>query len=141
MARLIAIDYGLKRTGIAVTDPGQVIASPLTTIPTHRLIEYLAQYTGTNDVEGIVIGDPRNPGHKPAPVSDAVRSLAAQLEKKFPAVRIYLHDEMFTSVMALDAMIAAGAGKKDRRIKSNIDKVSAAIILQSFMERRSREKK
>ncbi len=140
MARLLAIDYGTKRTGLAVTDPQQIIASALTTVPTHQLFDYLRQYLQQEEVEAVVIGQPQNLQGGATDNSAPVQQFANRLRKLFPALPVYWHDERFTSKMALDAMIRAGSTKKDRRKKENIDKISATIILQSFMESQSFKK-
>jgi putative Holliday junction resolvase len=134
MGRLLAIDYGKKRTGLAVTDPAQIIANPLTTVPTHEIWQYLKDYFNSEEVEAVIIGLPQdlfgNDSHSTAAVNEFVKTFG----KKFPQHTIHLHDERYTSKMALDAMIRGGSTKADRKKKENIDKISAAIILQSFME-------
>jgi putative holliday junction resolvase len=137
MARLLGIDYGLKRVGLAVTDPDQIIAAPLQVVRPEELVAFLKYYMESNPVEGIVIGDPRKLDNSDTDITKKVHDLSERLKRKFPSVNIFLHDEKFTSVMALDAMIRAGSTKKDRKNKENIDKISATIILQSFMEQRS----
>ena len=136
MARLLGIDYGLKRVGLAVTDANQIIATPLEVVRPNELVSFLKKYIESNPVEGIVIGDPRRLDNSDSDITKKAHDLADRLKRKFPSVSIYLHDEKFTSSMALDAMIRAGSTKKDRRNKGNIDKISATIILQSFMEQR-----
>ena len=137
MARILAIDYGLKRTGLAVTDPSQIIASPLDTIPTHTAVEFLQKYVATEQVEQIVIGMPKNLDNQDTNSTPFVRSFIDLLKKKLPAVEIFQVDERFTSKIAFQAMIDGGMKKKDRRKKENVDKLSATIILQSFLESRS----
>jgi putative Holliday junction resolvase len=138
MPRILAIDYGSKRTGIAVTDPSQIIATALETVPTHTLFSFLKSYMERESVEAIVIGMPKGldnlDTHNTGPVRGAIR----RLNKEFPDLPVYEHDERFTSSMAMQAMISGGTSKKDRREKSNLDKISATIILQSFMESRQR---
>ena len=137
MGRILAIDFGKKRTGLAVTDPAQIIANPLTTVPTHEIWTFLANYFQNEDVEGVVIGLPQdlfgNESHSTGAVNEFVKTFG----KKFPQHKVHLHDERYTSKMALEAMIRGGSSKKDRRKKENIDKLSATIILQSFMEARN----
>jgi len=140
MARLLAIDYGLKRIGIAATDPDQIIASPLEVITPGELIKYVDGYLKNNDVEGIVVGYPSRLDNSDTDITAKVRNIAAELRKRFPAVQVHLHDERFTSAMAMKSMIAGGVKKKDRRDKKLIDKVSAALILQSWLEQRSLRK-
>ncbi|MEZ0608042.1 Holliday junction resolvase RuvX [Fibrella sp. WM1] len=134
MARLVAIDYGNKRTGLAVTDPLQLIATALETVPTHTLIDRLKAYAAAEPVEGFVVGWPTNTDGTDTDTTAAVRGLLKKLRTVFPEQTVYQHDERFTSRMALQAMIAGGTSKKDRRQKGAIDMVSATIILQSFME-------
>jgi putative holliday junction resolvase len=134
MSRLIALDYGAKRTGIAETDDLQLIASPLITVNTKELFLFLEDYFSKHKVEIIVLGEPKDLQMRDTNSSELVRKLKVNLNRKFPDKKIALIDERFTSKMALNAMIQAGSKKKDRRIKGNIDKISAAIILQSYME-------
>lgn len=136
MPRLLAIDYGSKRTGIAVTDPLKIIATALDTVPTHQLIDYLKKYTGSEQVEAFVVGMPVNLDSADTNNTPLVRAFLKKLEAAFPDIPVYTHDERFTSSMALQAMITGGSKKSDRREKANIDKISATIILQSFMESR-----
>ncbi|GAB3249290.1 Holliday junction resolvase RuvX [Larkinella harenae] len=136
MPRLLAIDYGTKRTGLAVTDPLQLIATALETVPTHQLLDYLKRYAAGEPVEAFVVGLPTRLDGTDTDNTPRVRAFVEKLKTAFPAIPVHWHDERFTSVMALQAMIAGGTKKKDRREKGNIDKVSAVIILQSFMESR-----
>ncbi len=135
MGRLIAIDYGLKRTGLAATDPMKIIASPLETIPTDTLIDWIKQYIQKEDVEGIVLGMPTRLDQSDTHTTVPVKDLHEKLQRLFPALTIWLEDERFTSKLAQRTMIAGGMKKKDRRNKANVDGISATIILQSFMER------
>lgn len=139
MGRILALDYGKKRTGIAVTDPLKIIASPLETIATREIFAFLERYTKTETVECIVVGMPLRSNNEETHVTRDVISLIDKLKEKFPAIDVHSEDERFTSKMALDAAIASGMKKKDRQIKGNIDKISAAIILQSFLDRHSFE--
>lgn len=134
MGRLLAIDYGLKRVGLAVTDPLQIISTALETVPTKQLLNFLVTYCKTEQVDAFIVGKPLNLNLQKTDSTDAVLKFVPQLKKSFPNHAVHLHDERFTSKMALDAMIRAGSTKKDRRKKENIDKVSATIILQSFIE-------
>ncbi|MEH0155039.1 Holliday junction resolvase RuvX [Limibacter armeniacum] len=136
MARIISIDFGLKRTGLAVTDPMQIIASGLETVETKKLIPYLKEYMAKEEVEAIVLGHPRKLNTEDTHTTQPVLKLEKELNKIFPDKPVHLIDERFTSKMALDAMIASGSKKKDRRNKGNIDKVSAVIILQSYLEQK-----
>ena len=134
MARILAIDYGNKRTGLAVTDPLQIIATALEMVPTHLLLDRLRAYLAAEPVEAIVVGWPTNTDGTDTHTTPQVRALLKKLKVIFPEQTVYQHDERFTSRMAMQAMIAGGTSKKDRRVKGNIDMVSATIILQSFME-------
>lgn len=136
MARLLAIDYGAKRTGIAVTDPLQIIATALETVRTHDLLEFLKKYMENQEVEGIVIGMPKRLDNTPSENASRVTAFINLLKKQLPEIPVYPVDERFTSSMALQSMLASGSKKSDRREKGNIDKISATIILQSFMESR-----
>ena len=140
MARILAIDYGTKRVGIAVTDPEKLVANPLTTVPTKNIITFLDQYLQAEDVEAIVVGMPRDLFNNDSHSTQAVKQFVNQLKRKFEAYPLHLHDERYTSKMALDAMIRSGSSKRDRRKKENIDKLSATIILQSYMEAQSFKK-
>lgn len=133
MPRILAIDYGAKRTGLAVTDPSKIIASALETVPTDELLEYLKKYTQTEAVEAFVVGMPKNLDGTTTDGTAYVERFVVELKNSFPETPIHLHDERFTSKMAMQTMIAGGMKKKDRRVKGNIDKISAVIILQSFM--------
>jgi putative Holliday junction resolvase len=134
MPRILAIDYGAKRTGLAVTDPSKIIASALETVPTDKLLEYLKKYIQNEAVEAFVVGMPKNLDGTTTDGTAYVERFVIELKNIFPEIAIHLHDERFTSKMAMQTMIAGGMKKKDRRIKGNIDKISAVIILQSFME-------
>lgn len=137
MGRILAIDLGTKRTGIAVTDILQIVANPLETVETTKLIEYLNAYFLKEDVETIVLGYPKSLSGKANEMTPRVISLKDRLSKLFPEKKLVLVDERFTSKMAMQSMIAMGSKKKDRKEKSgNLDKVSAAIILQSYLERK-----
>lgn len=134
MARIVALDIGGKRTGIAETDPLQIIATPKDTVETSKLLDYLQQLLKTDTYETIVIGDPKNLDGGDSDNSERVRQFTSRIQKLFPAVKIVLQDERFSSKMAVQSMIDSGMKKKKRREKSEIDKVSAAIILQSYMD-------
>ncbi|CAH0997028.1 Putative pre-16S rRNA nuclease [Emticicia aquatica] len=134
MPRILAIDYGAKRTGLAVTDPSKIIASALETVPTDKLLDYLKKYTQTEVVEAFVVGMPKNLDGTTTDGTAYVERFVVELKNIFPEIPIHLHDERFTSKMAVQTMIAGGMKKKDRQVKGNIDKISAVIILQSFME-------
>ena len=133
LARIIGIDYGQKRVGIAVTDPLKITAYGLITVRTHEIFEFLDKYMNEEEVECLVVGKPVQMNNKPSEVLVYVNQFITALRRKYPALRIELMDERFTSKMAVQAMIAGGMKKSERRKKENIDKISAALILQSFM--------
>lgn len=134
MGRILAIDYGLKRTGIAVSDPLRIIAGGLQTVPTAELERWLAQYMKANDVDIIVVGKPVQMNGTPSQSWAAIEPFVAKLTATYPNCRVVLHDERFTSVIAHRAMIDGGMKKMARRDKAVVDKISATIILQSFMD-------
>lgn len=134
MGRILAIDFGLKRTGLAVTDSLKIIANGLETVPTHTLITFLEAYFKKEIVDEVVIGMPKNLDNSDTDSTTGVRIFIKSFKKKFPELALHEHDERFTSKLAMQAMIAGGMSKKDRRQKGNIDRVSATIILQSYME-------
>ncbi len=136
MPRVLAIDLGTKRTGLAVTDPLKILANPLETIETNQLMTYLKSYCAKEEVEALVLGLPTRLNGQDNEMTPRVLKLKEELEKAFPDKKIALVDERFTSKMAMQSMIAMGSKKKDRKEKAgNLDKVSAAIILQSYLER------
>ncbi len=133
MGRILAIDYGLKRTGIAVTDPNRIIATPLETVATSDLIVFLKKYSVSQVVDEFVVGMPKTLRNDDSAIAPQVRIFVAELEKTFPEKKVHLADERFTSSIAQRALIDGGMKKKDRQVKGNVDKVSATIILQDFM--------
>lgn len=135
MGRILAIDYGLKRTGIAVTDPLRIIASPLETVATSELLNFLKTYTTKETVDEFVVGMPKKLSNEDSEIAPFVRVFVEQLKSTFPEKPVNLVDERFTSSMAQRALIEGGMKKKNRQEKGNVDKVSAAIILQGFMDR------
>ncbi|QJP33140.1 Holliday junction resolvase RuvX [Nonlabens sp. Ci31] len=135
MARLLAIDYGKKRTGIAVTDPMQIIASGLTTVATRDLTTFLQDYLSKEDVEAIILGEPKQMDYTDSELGPWLRTYTLQLQELFPKVKIEREDERFTSKMAHAAMRAGGLKKKQRQNKALVDEIAATIILQSYMER------
>jgi len=136
MPRVLAIDLGTKRTGLAVTDPLKITANPLETIETSQLMAYLKNYCLKEDVEALVLGLPIRLNGQDNEMTPKVMKLKDELIAAFPDKKIALIDERFTSKMAMQSMIAMGSKKKDRKEKAgNLDKVSAAIILQSYLER------
>ncbi len=133
--RILAIDFGLKRTGIAVTDENNIIASGLTTVPTSDLMDFLMATVQEKNIGTIVLGEPKRLNMQDSHSSENVRLLRAALEKQFPAIDVESMDERFTSKMAVQSMVASGVTKKKRKQKELIDEVSATIILQSYMQR------
>jgi putative Holliday junction resolvase len=133
----VAIDYGTKRTGIAVTDPGQMIASPLETVASHDLMHFLEEYFSREQVETLVVGQPRKLDNTESESMKQIRFFVAAFRKRFPAMHVEWMDERFTSSLAKDALLEGGMKRSDRRVKGNIDKVSAALILQSFLEQKN----
>jgi putative Holliday junction resolvase len=138
MARILAIDYGGKRTGIAVTDPLQIIATGLTTIDTKDFIKFLKEYFSKEPVEKIIIGMPLNMDDSATHATPLVENAIKQLNKHFPDIPVETVDERFTSKMAKDAMLEMGLKKKQRRDKKLVDEIAATIMLQEYMERNTR---
>ena len=122
---------------MAITDPGQIIASPLETVPTHELMHYLQAYFDREQVELVVVGHPRQMDNSESESMKQIRFFVGAFKKRFREIPVEWEDERFTSKMAMDAMIAGGVKKSDRKVKGNVDRVSAALILQSFLERRN----
>lgn len=134
MARIMAIDYGRKRCGIAVTDPLQIIANSLTTVATNELLAFVMDYVKKENVETIVIGEPKDMQNNPSESTRYIEPFVKQLQKNLPDMEIKRFDERFTSKMAFQTMIDAGLGKKQRQNKALVDTISATLILQSYME-------
>ena len=139
MERYIGIDFGKKRTGVAVSDPLRIFASPLETVPTANIIDYLKRYAQSETIIGFVVGYPINMNGKPSEAAADIDRFLPTLRKAFPGVPVTLEDERFTSVLAHRAMIDGGMKYKDRRDKNSVDKISAAIILQGFLDRNSNQ--
>ena len=135
MDRIIGIDYGRKRVGVAVTDPLGIFASALDTVHSAKIIDYLKKYASNENVVRFVVGYPMNMNGKPSEAAKDVDIFLKHLAKAFPDIPVTLEDERFTSVLAHRAMIEGGMSKKDRMNKESVDKISAAIILQSYMDR------
>ncbi len=134
MGRLLSIDYGTKRSGIAVSDPLQIIATPLRAVKTHELFDFLTDYFREETVDEVVVGWPTKDDGSPTNNTPQVEAFVNRFKKVFPDMKLLLHDEWNTSRLAVQSMVQAGVKKKDRRKKMNIDKTSAVIILQSYME-------
>ena len=135
MARILCIDYGLKRTGIAVTDPLQIIATGLTTVPSKELIAFLKDYFSKEPVELIIIGEPKNWDDTDTHATPLVEKCIKDLQKHFPQMPIKKVDERYTSKMAKDAMLEMGLKKMQRRNKKLVDEIAATIMLQEYMRR------
>ena len=133
MPRILSIDYGLKRTGLAVTDPLQIIATGLTTVESKQLIPFLKDYFAREDVELIIIGDPKNWDDTDTHATPLVEKIIKQLEKNFPNIPIKKVDERYTSKMAKDAMLEMGLKKMQRRNKKLVDEIAATILLQEYL--------
>ena len=136
MARLLAIDYGRKRSGIAVSDTLQIIANGLTTVPSHTLINFLKEYVAKEPVELIIIGLPRQMNYEESESMRYIKPFVKKLQKEIPTIPVEYFDERFTSSMALQTMIDGGVKKKQRQNKALVDEISATIILQGYMEGR-----
>ena len=134
MARILGIDYGRKRTGIAVTDPLQIIANGLETVPTHTLMQYIKDYTAREQVERIVIGLPRQLNGEPSESMRYITPFVNRLKKEMPDMPITMYDERFTSTIAHRAMIDGGMKKSDRRDKARVDSIAATIILTDYLQ-------
>ncbi len=141
MGRIIGIDYGTKRIGLAVTDPLQIFASPLDTVKPDDFYRYIDNYLKTEAIDAFVIGYPVQMNNKPSESVNQVNPFIKKLSKTFPGKPVHLVDERFTSQMAFQTMIDGGVRKNDRRDKSIVDKISASIILQSFLDKRSNKEK
>lgn len=134
MARILCIDYGLKRTGIAVTDPLQIISTGLTTVESKELISFLKDYFQLEHVELIIIGEPKNLDDSDTHATPLVEAIIVKLKKEFPHIPLKKVDERYTSKMAKQAMLDMGMKKKDRRSKKTVDQIAATIMLQEYMQ-------
>lgn len=135
MSRILSIDYGKKRTGIAVTDNAQIIANGLTTVPTFQLMNFLKEYFSRETVERVIIGLPTQPNGQPSENQQRVEAFAEKFRKEFPSIPLEYFDERFTSVLAHQTILSSGIGKKRRENdKGLVDEISACIILQGWME-------
>ena len=141
MGRILSIDYGSKRTGIAVTDPLQLIANGLTTVPTATVLDFVANYVLREGVERIVVGQPKQSNGEDSENMARVRGFVRGLRKRLPDIPVELFDERYTSVLAHQAMLQGGLGKKARQNKALVDEVSATILLQGWMESRMMQRK
>jgi putative Holliday junction resolvase len=134
MGRIVAIDYGKKRTGIAVSDPMRLIAGGLTTLPSGLVVPFLKQYIAENEVELLLLGEPRRMNYQPSENWERVWVFKNKLQQFIPHIEIKMIDERFTSVLAHQAMLQGGLKKKDRQNKDLVDELSATILLQSYLE-------
>ena len=137
MDRTIGIDYGRKRTGLAVSDPLGIFASALDTVDSTKIIDYLKKYAEKETIVAFVLGFPVNMDGRPSEAAADVKQFQTLLERSFPGIPVELEDERFTSVLAHRAMIDAGMKARDRKDKKSVDRISAAIILQSWLDRRN----
>lgn len=135
MARIMAIDYGSKRVGIAVTDAMQIIATGLTTVHSKDVIQFIKDYVQKEEVECIVVGEPKRLNNEPSESARFIEPFVLHLKRTFPKIKVERMDERFTSKMAFQTMIDSGLKKKDRQNKALVDEISATIILQSFMDK------
>ena len=135
MPRILAIDYGLKRTGLAVTDPLKIIATGLTTVDTHKLFPFLKSYFETEEVELILVGEPKNWDDSDTHATPLVKKFISKLKREFPRMPIQTVDERFTSKLAQQSMVEMGLKKKQRQNKSLIDEIAATIMLQEYLQR------
>ena len=138
MGRILAIDYGLKRTGLAVTDPLKIIATSLDVIETSRLIDFLKTYFQKEPIDEAVVGMPKRLNNEDSEIAPQVREFVQRFKITFPDKPIFLADERYTSSMAHRAMIDGGMKKSERRVKGNVDKISATLILQNYLEMRKK---
>jgi len=136
MGRIMGIDYGKKRVGVAVTDPLQIIASPLKTVPTPEFDSFINEYLQSEEIDAFVVGYPVQLNNKPSESVKYIDPFIRKLRKKFPEKPVHLIDERFTSQIALKAMIEGGVKKMERRDKSLVDKISASLILRSWLEKK-----
>ncbi|TFG75216.1 MAG: Holliday junction resolvase RuvX [Flavobacteriales bacterium] len=135
MGRVLALDYGKRRTGIAITDELQLIASGLTTVDNDDLMKFLKAYMNSENVSGIVVGEPKQMNSLPSESEAFIQPFIKRLAKQFPQIPIYRQDERFTSKMAVQSLLQAGVKKKQRRNKALVDEVSATLILQAYLNR------
>ena len=137
MGRILAIDFGRKRCGIAATDPMRIIASGVATVPTHELIDFIKKYRAENGIDLIVVGEPRDMHGRPSESTRYLRPASDRLHKAIPDIEIVPFDERFTSVLAHKAMLDGGLGKMARRDKALVDEISATIILNDYLSSRA----
>ena len=136
LARILAIDYGKKRTGIAVTDELQIIASGLTTIPTKDIFSFLRNYFATEKVSKVVVGEPKRLNNEPSEIATEINEFVQKFQKTFPNIEVIRLDERFTSKMAFQTMIDSGLKKKQRQNKALVDEIAATILLQDYLNQK-----
>lgn len=136
LGRILALDYGKVRTGIAVTDPLQLIASGLTTVDTPELFKFLETYLETEEVDILVVGQPLQMGGLPSESEPLIASFISKFQERYPEIRIERQDERFTSKLAVKSMVAGGMKKKKRADKALVDEISATLILQAYLDRK-----
>jgi putative holliday junction resolvase len=136
MARILSIDYGIKRTGIAVTDDFQIIASGLTTIPSAEILSFLKTYFSKENVETVIVGEPKQMNGLPSESTEIIENFIVQFQTEFPTIKLERVDERFTSKMAFQTMIDSGLKKKQRQNKGLIDEIAATILLQDYLNYR-----
>ena len=139
MGRVLGIDYGRKRTGIAVTDPLQIVAGNLATVPTHTLMQFIKDYVGRETVDRIVVGQPSQLNGQPSESMKYITPFVSRLKKELPEIPVVMYDERFTSTIAHQAMIDGGMKKSDRRDKSRVDAIAATIILNDYLKSRDNQ--
>ena len=139
MGRVLGIDYGRKRTGIAVTDPLQIVAGNLATVPTHTLMQFIKDYIGRETVDRIVVGQPSQLNGQPSESMKYITPFVSRLKKELPDIPVVMYDERFTSTIAHQAMIDGGMKKSDRRDKSRVDAIAATIILNDYLKSRDNQ--
>ena len=137
MGRIMGIDYGQKRVGLAVSDPLNIFATPLQTVTVDKVTDFLKEYTASEPVDLFVVGYPKHLNNTPAQNAPRVTAFVTHLKRTFPAIPVVLADERYTSKMAFQAMIDGGLKKKDRRDKATIDKISAVLILQEYLQNKT----
>ena len=137
MARILGIDYGRKRTGIAVTDPLQIVANSLATVPTHTLLDYIKNYVAQEAVEAIVIGQPTQLNGQPSESMRYITPFVKKLQREMPQMPVIMYDERFTSTIAHQAMLDGGMKKSDRQDKNRVDAIAATIILNDYLQSKS----
>lgn len=136
MPRILAIDYGIKRTGLAVTDELQIIASGLTTVPTETIFTFLTDYFTKENVNKVLVGEPKQMNGQPSESTPIIEKFVAEFKEKFPTISVIRVDERFTSKIAFQTMIASGLSKKQRQNKGLVDEIAATILLQDFLTRK-----